>query len=143
MEKRHAGRSDAAELRADQATTRGSPGVQRLVAACVQHLRARTVEPLEPPADWTRDAALDCRCAHCAALAGFLRRPDQRTWMFKAVEAERTHVAATVQRCGCDLDLATDRQRRPYTLVCTKNQASFERRARQRREDLRDLERLA
>lgn len=128
---------------ASQAKTRGKPGVKRLRDACVQHLRARTAEPLEPPADWTRAAELDCRCGHCTELARFLRRRDEPAWTLRAVEMVRTHVETTVRRCGCDLDLATDRQGRPYTLVCTKNQASYERRAKQRREDLQDLERLA
>jgi predicted 2-oxoglutarate/Fe(II)-dependent dioxygenase YbiX len=126
-----------------QARTRGKPGVQRLRTACVQHLRARTAEPLEPPADWTRAATLNCRCTHCTELAGFLRNPDERTWTLKAAEAVRVHVTSTVQHCRCDLDLATEQRGRPYSLVCTKNQASYERRAKQRREDLQDLERLA
>ena len=126
-----------------QARTRDTPGVQRLRAACVQHLRARTAEPLQPPANWTRAAALDCRCAHCTELAGFLRNPDERTWTLKAAEAVRAHVTSTVQRCRCDLDLDTQRRGSPYSLICTKNQASYERREKQRREDLQDLEQLA
>jgi len=43
---------------------------------------------------------------------------------------------------GCDLDLTTDKRGRPYTLVCTKNQASYDRRAKQRKQDLEDLARL-
>ena len=125
-----------------QSRTRDKPGVQRLRAACVQHLRARMAEPLAPPADWTRAARLNCRCAHCTELAGFLRNPDERTWTLKAAEAVRAHVTSTVQHCRCDLDLATDQRGRPYSLVCTKNQASYDRRAQQRREDLQDLERL-
>jgi hypothetical protein len=128
---------------ASQARTRGKPGVQRLRAACVQHLRARTAEPLEPPANWTRAAKLDCKCAQCTELARFLHRPDEQTWTLKAVEAVRTHVTETVRRSHCDLDLATEQSGRPYSLVCTKNQASYERRVKQRREDLQDLERLA
>jgi predicted 2-oxoglutarate/Fe(II)-dependent dioxygenase YbiX len=126
-----------------QAATRDTPGVQRLRAACVQHLRARTAEPLEPPTNWTRSATLNCRCAHCTELAGFLRNPDEQSWTLKAAEAVRAHVTSTVQRCHCDLDLVTQRRGSPYSLVCTKNQASYERRAKQRREDLQDLERLA
>jgi predicted 2-oxoglutarate/Fe(II)-dependent dioxygenase YbiX len=128
---------------ASQARTRGKPGVHRLRAACVQHLRTRTAEPLEPPANWTRAAKLDCKCAQCTELARFLRRPDEQTWTLKAAEAVRVHVTETVRRCHCDLDLATEQRGRPYSLVCTKNQASYERRAKQRREDLQDLERLA
>ncbi len=125
-----------------QATTRDTPGVQRLRAACVQHLRARTAEPLEPPTNWTRAATLNCRCAHCSELARFLRNPDEQSWTLKAAEAVRAHVTSTVQHCRCDLDLVTQRRGSPYSLVCTKNQASYERREKQRREDLQDLERL-
>ncbi|MDZ5460530.1 2OG-Fe(II) oxygenase [Azohydromonas lata] len=126
-----------------QATIRDTPGVQRLRAACVQHLRARTAEPLQPPTNWTRAATLNCRCAHCSELAGFLRNPDEQSWTLKAAEAVRTHVTSTMQRCRCDLDLVTQRRGSPYSLICTKNQASYERREKQRREDLQDLEQLA
>jgi hypothetical protein len=37
------------------------------------------------------------------------------------------------------VDLTTDRRGRPYTLVCTKNQASYDRRAKQRSKDLEDV----
>ena len=39
--------------------------------------------------------------------------------------------------------MTTDRRGRPYSLVCTKNQASYERRAKQRRQDTENLARLA
>ena len=42
----------------------------------------------------------------------------------------------------CDLDLTIDKRGRPYSLVCTKNQASYDRRANQRKQDLEDLARL-
>jgi hypothetical protein len=35
--------------------------VERLRTACVDHLRARVAEPLEPPIDWSRESALSCR----------------------------------------------------------------------------------
>jgi hypothetical protein len=35
--------------------------------------------------------------------------------------------------------VATDRGGRPYGLVCTKNQASYDRRAKQHDQDLADL----
>ena len=63
--------------------------------------------------------------------------------MFKAAEADRSHVEGTIKQARCDLDVITDRHGRPYSLVCTKNQASYERRARQRKKDLENLARLA
>jgi 2OG-Fe(II) oxygenase superfamily len=122
---------------------RGAAAVERLRAACVAHLRARAAEPLAPPADWRRAATLPCPCRSCADLSRFLADPNRQTWILKAAEAERRHVEDSIQQAQADLDLTTDRRGRPYSLVCTKNQASYERRAKQRRQDLKDLALLA
>lgn len=124
-------------------TAHGLPTIERLRTACVAHLRARAAEPLAPPLDWHRASALPCRCRHCAELARFLVDPGHETWVLKAVEAERSHVEDSIRRAGSDLGTTTDRRGRPYSLVCTKNQASYERRAEQRRQDLKDLALLA
>jgi hypothetical protein len=116
--------------------------IQRLRIAALEHLRARIAAPLEPPRDWVRASKIACSCAHCRELSIFLRDPNQKQWTFKAPEAGRRHVEESIRRSGCDLDLMTNRQGRPYSLVCTKNQASYERRARQRQEDLAHLARL-
>jgi hypothetical protein len=117
----------------------GTPGLARLREAVLAHLRARTAEPLAPPADWRRNAKLPCRCAHCQQLARFLDSPTEKTWAFRATEADRRHVEEAIRKGAADLDTATDRRGRPYTLVCTKNQTSYERRAKQRAQDLKDL----
>jgi hypothetical protein len=122
---------------------RGAAAVERLRAACLAHLQARTAEPLAPPADWRRAATLPCRCRNCTELARFLADPERQIWILKAAEAERSHVEDSIRQAQADLDLTTDRRGRPYSLVCTKNQASYERRARQRRQDLKDLALLA
>ena len=117
--------------------------IEALRSACLLHLRARIAEPLAPPADWTRSAALACRCPRCSELGRFLADPGRKTWVFKAAEADRRHVEDTIKKAGCDVDTATDRRGRPYSLVCTKNQASYERRAKQRRRDTENLARLS
>ena len=116
--------------------------IQRLRTAALEHLRARIAEPLEPPRDWARASAIACPCAHCRELSRFLADPDRQSWIFKAPETGRRHVEESIRRSGCDLDLATDRRGRPYSLVCTKNQASYDRRAQQRQQDLAHLARL-
>ena len=58
------------------------------------------------------------------------------------MQADRSHVEDTIKRARCDLAVATERRGSPHSLVCTKNQASYERRARQRSKDIEDLERL-
>ncbi|MCG6941648.1 MAG: 2OG-Fe(II) oxygenase [Thiohalocapsa sp.] len=57
-------------------------------------------------------------------------------------EAKRRHVEDSIRTHRCDLDTHTDKAGRPYTLVCTKNQASYERRVQQRNKDLANRERL-
>lgn len=120
----------------------GSGRVRRLRAACVAHLEARVARPLDPPRDWGRPNALTCSCGHCAALGRFLADPVNARWVFKAKEAERGHVEATIRHARCDVDVMTERRGRPFSLICTKNQASYERRRAQRVIDLADLERL-
>ncbi|MDQ4059916.1 MAG: 2OG-Fe(II) oxygenase, partial [Pseudomonadota bacterium] len=122
--------------------TEGSAAVQRLRTACLEHLRARVAEPLEAPRDWSRASKLPCRCPDCSELSRFLADPERKTWVLKAAEPIRGHVEDTIRKARCDLDVMTERRGRPYSLVCTKNQASYERRVTQRKEDLENLERL-
>ncbi len=112
----------------------------RLAVAVRGHLHARIALPLAPPSDWTRDAELNCGCAHCRALGRFLADPVQPVWHFRAKQSDRDHVTSTVRHSLCDLDLKTLRKGSPHTLICTKNQNSYGRRTRQREEDLANLE---
>jgi predicted 2-oxoglutarate/Fe(II)-dependent dioxygenase YbiX len=116
--------------------------VQRLRVACVAHLDARVAEPLEAPRDWQRASTLGCKCPHCAELSRFLEDPQTSRWVFRANEGDRSHVESTILTARCDVDAVTERRGRPYSLICTKNQASYERLRTQRQHDLADLERL-
>jgi hypothetical protein len=122
-----------------EAGTRTLAAVQRLRGACLEHLRGRVALALEAPVDWTRGRAPGCPCRRCGELSKFLVNPSQRVWAFKAAESDRRHVEETIRRECCDVDCATDKRGRPYSLVCTKNQASYDRRAEQRKQDLKDL----
>jgi predicted 2-oxoglutarate/Fe(II)-dependent dioxygenase YbiX len=117
--------------------------VARLIAACLAHLRARIARPLAPPADWQRADTLGCRCVHCTALSRFLADPAQPVWVFRAVAADRGHVEGTIRAAQCDVDTTTEQRGRPYSLICKKNQASYQRRVVQRAKDLRDAASLA
>jgi hypothetical protein len=125
-----------------QAASRDVAAMQRLRTAALEHLRTRIAEPLEPPRDLARASDIACRCAHCRELSRFLADPDRQSWTFKAAETGRRHVEDSIRRSRCDLDCATDRRGRPYSLVCTKNQASYDRRAHQHQQDLAHLARL-
>ena len=126
----------------EDAATRDLPSVQRLRGACLDHLRQRIGEPLEAPRDWARPCTIACTCSHCSELARFLAGPDRQTYILKSAEITRRHVEESIRRGACDLDCKTERRGRPYSLVCTKNQASYERRARQRETDLANQARL-
>jgi predicted 2-oxoglutarate/Fe(II)-dependent dioxygenase YbiX len=127
------------QLAGTQAIKHGA-AVQLLRRVCLDHLRARVAEPLEAPKDWRRASKLACRCADCSELAAFLTDPVRKTWMFKAAEVARRHLEETIRKARCDLNVTTDRRGRPYSLVCAKNQASYDRRVKQRSQDLADLE---
>jgi len=118
------------------------PAVGRLREACLDHLRRRIAQPLEAPRDWTRTNPLKCTCSDCRGLGAFLVAPDQPQWRMKAVQDRRSHVEQSVRSAACDLDLTTERRGSPHTLVAIKNQASYERRAKQRRLDLEHLSAL-
>jgi predicted 2-oxoglutarate/Fe(II)-dependent dioxygenase YbiX len=120
--------------------TAGVEAVRRLRLACVAHLDARVAEPLEAPRDWRRASAVGCNCAHCTALSGFLADPASARWVLRAKEADRSHLANTVRAALCDVDTVTERRGSPHSLICTKNQASYERRKIQRGSDLKHLE---
>ncbi|MCP1846169.1 putative 2-oxoglutarate/Fe(II)-dependent dioxygenase YbiX [Bradyrhizobium sp. USDA 4524] len=122
--------------------SRAWPVVARLREAALNHLHRRIALPLEAPRDWTRTNPLKCTCGDCRGLGAFLTAPDQQQWRLKAVQDRRTHVEQRVRSATCDLDLATERRGSPHTLVATKNQASYERRARQRRQDLEHVSAL-
>lgn len=126
----------AAIVFAERPESSAWPAVRQLREACLDHLGQRIAEPLQPPEDWVRANSLTCDCADCRALGGFLVDPGERQWRLKAPEHRRRHVEGSVRTGRCDLDLQTERRGSPHTLIATKNQASYERRAKQRRRDL-------
>jgi hypothetical protein len=133
----------AALIFAERAEGRAWPAIQRLREACLDHLQRRIALPLEAPQDWTRANPLKCRCADCRSLGDFLVDPNQEQWRLKAVQGRRMHVEESVRRARCDLDLTTEKRGSPHTLVATKNQASYERRVAQRRNDLEHVAALS
>jgi hypothetical protein len=110
--------------------------------AVLSHLDRRIAEALAPPPDWRRPSEIRCNCSDCRNLARFLDSPTESVWRLKAVQHVRDHLEQSIRGAHCDLDCATDTRGRPYTLICTKNQASYERRVRQREKDLDDREHL-
>ncbi len=119
------------------------PVVASLRDVVVAHLQARIALELQPPANWRRDSQLSCKCADCAGLKQFLANEEQEQWVFKAAEARRKHVEDIIRQNKCDVGCQTQKGGTPYRLICTKNQASYQRRVDQRTQDFQLLAKLA
>src|SRR5262249_7630654 len=122
------------------------PATSRLLQYCLAELRAATAQPVEPPADWRREARLECGCEDCQMLSRFLRDPEQRVGRFPLRKDRRQHLHQQIDRHQLDCTHVTERVGSPQTLVCTKTQASYERRKKQFEVDrmlLAELEALA
>ncbi len=120
----------------NKTATNTQAAIVRLKQAVINHVQARCALDLTPPADWQRASQLSCRCADCKACSIFLADANEKTWSFKAAESRRKHVEYTISSNACDVNTRTDVSSRPYVLVLTKNQASYERRVQQRQQDL-------
>jgi hypothetical protein len=119
-----------------------SSAAARLLEHCRTELRAATAHPIEPPADWAREAGLDCNCEDCKALRQFLRDPAQRVGRFPLRKDRRQHLHQQIDRHQCDCTHVTERRGSPQTLVCTKTQGSYERRLKQYGDDQKRLAEL-
>jgi hypothetical protein len=104
---------------------RPCPALSRWLSACREQLEALTAQEPQPPADFRRSAAIDCKCALCTELKRFLDNPREAEHRFRAVQDRRRHLEDMVREHHCDLDLQTERKGSPHTLVCTKNMASY------------------
>ena len=110
-----------------------------LRTACITHLDTRIAQPLEAPQNWGRPSAIGCKCQHCTGLSEFLADPVRDTWTLRAAQQVRSHVENEINRASADVDMQTLRKGSPHSLICTKNQASYQRRVTQRKQDLADL----
>jgi hypothetical protein len=91
------------------------------------------------PTDYRRGAAIRCKCALCAELAKFLKDPAESTHRFPAPQDRRDHLEQTIRENRCDVRCTTEKKGRPYTLVCTKTTATYQRDLKKYHEDLKRL----
>ena len=122
------------------------PAASRLLQHCLAELRAATASPSSrrKTGRATPNSAATARTA--ARSSRFLRDPAQRVGRFPLRKERRQHLHQQIDRHGCDLTHVTERVGSPQTLVCTKTQASYERRLKQFEVDqklLAELETLA
>ena len=98
----------------------------------------------EPPADWRLPTdRLTCGCEHCAELRKFCADPVATVHRVAARADLRSHIGTEIAQARIDIRCETERHGRPYTLVCIKTRATWERRIEQYREDIAGMRRLA
>jgi hypothetical protein len=122
--------------------TRPEPALSRWLVACIDELQSLTAAVPAPPEDYRREATLGCACPDCAELARFLRDPGARERGFQMPEHRRRHLEDRIRAGRCDVDRRTETRPRPQILVCTKNTASYERRAREHATNVESLHAL-
>ena len=116
----------------------GSTEAYRLLwRQAADFLLGRSSAPPGEPADWTIKAEWPCSCELCSRLRAFCRDPAARVMRFKAAKEVRKYLHRIIDGHRLDMEHVTDRVGRPYTLVCTKNRASYKRRLREYAEDVR------
>ena len=97
--------------------------------------------PAEPK-DWTIAADISCDCDLCDRLRAFCEDPVAQVEHFKVRTDLRRHLHQIIDQARLDMDHETLRQGSPYTLICTKNRASHQRRLEEYAEDLRTMRKL-
>lgn len=106
---------------------------------CREELESRAQRVPVEPADWRRSSELSCDCTDCSELADFLKAPSEQVHRFSVRKDRRRHLHEMIDRHRCDIDHVTERKGRPYTLVCTKNTASYLRSVASHQRDLDHL----
>ncbi|MDZ4780951.1 MAG: hypothetical protein SGJ19_11915, partial [Planctomycetia bacterium] len=116
--------------------------IARWLAHCRTELEQRTAQAPALPADFRRGAKLSCTCGDCRELSQFLDDSRASVHHFPRAKDRRQHLHQVIDACGCDLTHATTRQGRPFTLVCTKTTASYEKACLVHARDRANLRRL-
>ena len=114
----------------------GSAAYPALWRHAVDALLARSSKPPKEPQDWTVSADVSCNCKHCRELKVFCRDPVAQIQRFPLRKELRAHLHHQIDAHQLDMSHVTERRGRPFTLVCTKNRASFQRRLVEYAEDL-------
>lgn len=117
-----------------------TPGFRRLLGHCLRELERRTESPVIIPEHWSLTVEIHCRFRDCKSLEAFLRDPVERVFRYRAREEDRRHLSRHLD--GADVELRTEKQGSPYTLVVTKNRASYLGRQKQLEKDTALLEEL-
>ena len=116
--------------------------VTHWLSACRRELQTRTARAPQAPVDYRRDAELSCKCKDCRVLGRFLADPNERECRMPLNQDRRRHLHEIIERNRCDVTHVTERKGRPFTLVCRKTTASYERACKEFERDKRNLSQI-
>ncbi|HEU5408913.1 MAG TPA: hypothetical protein VFU48_14185, partial [Nitrospira sp.] len=119
-----------------------SSALHRWLTTVVEELEFRKAHPPQEPIDWRRQSATGCSCADCLELSRFLEDPNAETLRLPLAEQRRRHLHHIIDGKKLDATHVTERRGRPYTLVCTKTKASYERALKAHHVDLDHLSKM-
>ena len=107
------------------------------------YLLSRSEAPPRPSPDWAMPAArLSCRCEPCHELRRFCADPCAQILRIAIRKELRRHLRDEIRRADADIRCETERRGSPYTLVCVKTRATYERELGRYRDDIVDMRRL-
>ena len=103
----------------------------------------RSETPPPAPVDWAQDVAeANFNMPELRELVRFARDPVRQVSSFRSKKEIREQIHNFIERLGLDMTHVTERKGSPYTLVCTKTRATYERVCDQYRRDVADMLRL-
>ncbi len=103
-----------------------SPSLEKWLSFLLKTLEYRESHPPVKPKDWKRNANVNCTCENCKELSSFLRDRNTEALRFRMRQDMRSHVENQIRADRCDITCSTDRKGSPHTLVCTKNDTSYQ-----------------
>ena len=104
-----------------------SAAYRALWQVAADHLLGRSGTPPVPPQTWYIEAELGCSCKACVQLHAFCADAQSQVAKIAVAKRLRRHLRDKINALKLDIDYTTERIGRPYSLVCTKNRASYQR----------------
>lgn len=127
---------------ADTPTAIKLPIVETLWQRCAACWLHRSATPPPPPSNWTLPLTERQLRGLRADIKDFALDPGKREMRLRLRKELRQEIHRIIDSRKLDMTHVTERQGRPYTLVCTKTRGPYERACRQYKKDLSSIQRL-
>ena len=117
----------------------GWPALGALWEYSSGQLLARSGTPPPGPEDKSIEASIECDCEHCRRIVSFCRDRTATVLRYPVRREIRGHLRDAIRHAEIDLECETERRGRPYTLVCTKTPAGYEKRVARYAADIESI----